>query len=438
MGSYFLVEGKRQLYGDFYPQGNKNEALCILAASLLTHRVRIFNVPLILDISNMLDILKSIGVSIKSIGSHAFELITENIHIENIHIESIQKIRGSLMLIAPLIHHMKNFSFPETGGDNIGIRSIYTHLYAFESFNISVTIEKKDKTKYYIFKSPKELKGKEILLQETSVTGTANIIMLAIFAKGETSILNAASEPHIQQLCRFLNHLGANIQGIGTNCLFIKGIDSLSTSLYEHHIHPDYLEIGSIISLAAVTSSHIRIKNVIRSDLLMILHIFKKFGIEPIFIENDLLIEGFQKMKIRENFLDYSNSILKIDDGPWPNFPADMISIIIVTATQCSGSALIFEKMFESRLFFVDHLIKMGAEITLCDPHRVVITGKKNLYSKDLTSPDIRAGIALLIAALAAEGKCKIDHIEQIDRGYETIENRLNKINANIQRIIEK
>jgi len=422
----FIVEGGYSLSGSIVPQGNKNEALPILAAVLLTRQeVIISNLPIIIDVLTMIEILKSLGVIVKHLGEHEYSFQANEISSVDLDVKLSKSLRGSLPLIAPLLTRCQSIDFPKPGGDKIGRRRVDTHLMALELLGAKVEVTSTG----YSFKCQDRLVGTDILLDEASVTATENTLMAAALAKGRTIIRNAASEPHVQQLSHFINSLGGKISGIGSNILTIEGVDDLSGG--KHRIAADYLEVGSFIGLAAVTNSEIRIKDASIEYLRMMLNVFERLGIHVITIENDIIVPKNQSLEVVS---DYHGAITKIDDAPWPGFPADMTSVALVVATQCKGTVLIFEKMFESRLFFVDKLINMGAKIVLCDPHRAVIIGPSHLTGDELTSPDIRAGVALLIAALCAKGESIIHNVVQIDRGYEKIDSRLKSLGAHIER----
>ena len=432
---YFVIEGKNPISGEIEPQGNKNEALPIICASILNeHPVTIKNLPMIEDIKQLLKILEFLGASV-SISSEAkptqIEIDTSHAHYSELPENIVKLLRGSVTLIAPMIGRFGKAVIPRPGGDKIGRRRIDTHLLALEALGAKIEVTENE---YRL--EAKELIGASILLDECSVTATENTIMAAAIAKGDTIIENAASEPHVQGLCRFLQAQRVEIQGIGSNVLKIKGIESFKNlSPAKHTISPDYLEIGGFISMTALTNGELLIKNVCLNDLRMIEFVYKKLGIE---IEHrdsdtstDIWVGKNQSLKIRS---DLHGEIPKIDDAPWPAFPADLISNILVTATQCEGTILIHEKLFESRLFFTDTLISMGGKLVLCDPHRVVVIGPSELKGARIASPDIRAGMALVIAALCAEGKSEIQNIIQIDRGYERADERLRQLGANIKR----
>lgn len=422
----FIIEGQHQLSGTITPQGSKNEALPILAATTLTsEKVTISNIPLIKDVLAMIDILREIGVKVETVNRHTYTFQADNLTQTNLCFENFRKIRGSLTLLGPLVSRMGNVKFPVPGGDKIGRRRIDTHVMALEALQAQFIWGKENR-----IIAEKGLRGSSILLDEASVTATENAIMAATLAQGTTTIYNAACEPHVQQLCHFLNRLGANITGIGSNLLQIEGCESLHGG--EHTISSDYLEVGSFISLAALTGGEVLIKNAVVDYLHQIRRVFKRLGIETEIRGEDLLVPSAQELTVQK---DLGGNILKIEDAPWPGFPADMTSVAVVAATQCQGEVLIHEKLFESRLFFTDRLIEMGAKIVLCDPHRALIIGPTKLYGSTQSSPDIRAGMALLIAAMCAEGKSEIHNIVQIDRGYENIDQRLQSLGASIKRV---
>ena len=425
----FIVEGGFPLSGSITPSGNKNEALPVLAASLLAHEpVTIRNVPDILDIAIMRNLLVSLGVKIKQIDKHSFRIDSNHLRATILESEQAKLIRGSFLLAGPLLARRKSIDLPAPGGDRIGLRPVHTHLEALEKLGTEITLNENG---LYQMRS-NGFKGTAIYLDEASVMATENAVMAAVTAEGKTSIYNAACEPHVQGLCHFLVILGASIQGIGSNLLIIEGVQKLRGG--EYTIQSDHTEVGSFIGLAAVTGSELRIKNAGVKYLRMTRLMFEKLGVEIKIEGNDLLIPKKQKLTVKK---DITGGIPKIDDSPWPGFPADLTSIITVVATQCSGTVLIFEKMFESRLFWVDKLIEMGAQIILCDPHRAVVSGPTQLKGARVSSPDIRAGMALLIAALGAKGTTEIQNIDQIDRGYENIDQRLNDLGAKIKRVIE-
>ena len=426
--SYFKITGKNPISGTITPQGNKNEALPLLGAVCMVNgRVTIENIPLIDDVLLLIKVLESIGVSIEDHKNGSYSFTSPTYLPSDLPIDLCSKLRGAVTLAGPILARTGRVFLPRPGGDKIGRRRLDTHLLALEALGASIEIFPDG---YDI--QCKKLVGTDILLDEASVTATENAVMAACFAEGITVIRHAASEPHVQGLCNFLNSVGAKISGIGSNILTIEGVSSLNSQNNVHKIGTDYLEIGSFISLAAVTSGELFIKNVNREDIRMIRSVYSKLGIEVRQSEDGILVPADQKMEI---IPDYHGAIPKIDDAPWPGFPADMTSVALVTATQCKGTVLIHEKMFESRLFFVDNLISMGAQIILCDPHRAVVIGKSRLYGARVNSPDIRAGMAMLIASLCAEGVSQIYNISQIDRGFESIDKRLKSVGADIQRI---
>ncbi len=433
MGSFKIVGGKK-LSGTITPQGAKNEALQVISAVLLTDQeITIHNIPNILDVICLMEILKGLGVAISKIDKNSYKFQAKNINKKYLLSQEFQnksnKIRGSVMIMGPLLGRLNTTILYPPGGDKIGRRRLDTHFIGLEKLGANFELRNNNSFKV----SCKKLTGRFILLEEASVTGTANIIMAAVMAQGTTTIYNAACEPYIQQLCKMLNSMGSDIKGIGSNKIKINGVTKLNGCT--HTILPDMIEIGSWIGLAAMTKSEIKIKNASIENLGNIIRVFRKIGIKINLIDDDIIVKGQNKYKI-EPFL--NGSILTISDSPWPGFTPDLLSIILVTATQAEGNLLVHQKMFESRLFFVDKLIDMGAKIILCDPHRASITGlnrKYQLRGTVMTSPDIRAGIALLIAALSANGTSIIHNAEQIDRGYENIEIRLQKLGALIERL---
>ncbi len=435
MTEAFQIRGGKKLSGEITPQGAKNEALQILCAVLLTSEpVRISNIPDIKDVNRLIEILQDFGVKVIKNGKGDFTFQADNIHFDYIKSKEFRKdgakLRGSVMLLGPMLARFGEAYMPTPGGDKIGRRRLDTHFQGFVELGAEFNFNEEES--FYTL-TAKELNGKFILLEEASVTGTANIIMSAVLAKGTTQIYNAACEPYLQQLCKMLNRMGAKITGIGSNLLTIEGVESLGGT--EHVLLPDMVEIGSWIGLAAMTKSEITIKNVNWEQLGIIPDTFRKLGIKLERKGDDIYIPSQENYKIQK-FID--GSILTVSDAPWPGFTPDLLSIILVVATQAKGSVLVHQKMFESRLFFVDKLIDMGAQIILCDPHRATVIGLNHetpLRGTTLISPDIRAGNALLIAALSAEGKSIIHNIEQIDRGYEDIEGRLKAIGADIERI---
>ena len=431
----FKIEGGQLLSGTITPQGAKNEALQVICATLLTsEKVTIHNIPDIRDVNNLIQLLKDIGVKVESPHRGTFTFQASDLNLKYLESdEFVQKcaaLRGSVMMIGPLLSRMGKAVITKPGGDKIGRRRLDTHFMGFKYLGAKFHhIE--ERNVYEI--GAKKLKGTYMLLDEASVTGTANIIMAAVFAEGTTTIYNAACEPYIQQLCHMLNSMGANISGIGSNLLTIVGVESLHGT--EHKLLPDMIEVGSFIGLAAMVGNGIRIKDVSLKDLGIIPESFRRLGIKVETDGDDLYIPR-QKHYVVDSFID--GTIMTLADAPWPGLTPDLLSVLIVVATQARGSVLVHQKMFESRLFFVDRLIDMGAQIILCDPHRAVVVGhdrKLILRASRMSSPDIRAGIALLIAALSANGTSTISNIEQIDRGYENIEGRLNALGAKITRI---
>jgi UDP-N-acetylglucosamine 1-carboxyvinyltransferase len=434
MASFEIIGGKK-LSGEITPQGAKNEALQIICAVLLTsEEIIINNIPDIRDVNKLIDLLADLGVKVKKIGEGIFSFKADEINLDYLKSDRFitkgASLRGSIMIIGPLLARFKKAFMPQPGGDKIGRRRLDTHFIGFEKLGAKLNYDIKNKR--FNMEAP-ELTGSYMLLDEASVTGTANIVMAAVMAKGETTIFNAACEPYLLQLCEMLNRMGAKISGVGSNLLRIQGVEQLKGT--KHTLLPDMIEIGSFIGLAAMTKSAITIKNVNIMSLGLIPEVFSRLGIKLEIREDDIFIPE-QESYVVETFMD--GSIMTIADAPWPGFTPDLISIALVTATQAKGSVLIHQKMFESRLFFVDKLIDMGAQIILCDPHRATVIGLNRLYPLRgirMSSPDIRAGVALLIAALSAEGKSIIDNIEQIDRGYQNIDTRLRKLGAEIHRI---
>ena len=435
MSNAFEVIGGKKLNGEITPQGAKNEALQILCAVLLTpEKVTIQNIPAIRDVLALIDILKDLGVKVEKLREDTYSFQADAIDLDFLKTDAYKKkgaaLRGSIMIMGPLLTRFKHAYMPKPGGDKIGRRRLDTHFLGFEKLGARFNY---DSSESFYSVEASNLKGTYILLDEPSVTGTANIVMTAVMAKGKTTIFNAACEPYLQQLCDMLNRMGAKISGVGSNLLYIDGVDYLRGTT--HTMLPDMIEIGSFIGLAAMTASEITIKNC-RLDMLgNILPVFEKLGIEMEYRGDDIFIPAREHFEI-QRFID--GSILTVADGPWPLFTPDLISIVLVTATQAKGCVLIHQKMFESRLFFVDKLIDMGAQITLCDPHRATVIGIDRAYKLrgiTMSSPDIRAGVALLIAALSAEGKSTINNSEQIDRGYQNIDTRLNALGACITRI---
>ena len=431
----FKVKGGIQLKGDLYPQGAKNEALQVLCAVLLTpEEVIMENVPDIRDVNILIDLLRDLKVVVKRINKSTYSFNADNIDIDYLSSEDYKKkssrIRGSIMIVGPLLARYGKGYIPRPGGDKIGRRRVDTHFIGFEKLGAKFVYDNKEE--FYRVNADK-LVGTYMLLDEASVTGTANIIMTAVMAKGETTIYNAACEPYLQQLCKMLNSMGAEISGIGSNLIKINGVKYLAGC--KHKILPDMIEIGSFIGLAAITKSEITIKNVNYGELGVIPSIFSKLGIKLERQGDDIYVPSQENYEI-QSFID--GSILSISDAPWPGFTPDLLSIVLVVASQAKGSVLIHQKMFESRLFFVDKLIDMGAQIILCDPHRATVIGlnhQSKFKPTTMTSPDIRAGVSLLLAALAADGESTIHNVEQIDRGYQNIDKRLNAIGAQITRV---
>ncbi len=431
----FIIEGGHPLSGTITPQGAKNEALEVICATLLTTEpVRITNVPDILDVNNLIRLLADIGVRVTRHSRNDYTFQAESLDLAYLDsIEFVKKcsaLRGSVLMIGPLLGRFGKATVAKPGGDKIGRRRLDTHFLGFKY--LGARFEHDDERDVFQIRAEK-LRGTYMLLDEASVTGTANIIMAAVKAKGTTTIYNAACEPYIQQLCHLLNHMGANISGIGSNLITIVGVNELHGA--EHHVLPDMIEVGSFIGMAAMVGNGVRIKDVSLRNLGIIPDAFRRLGVK-IGTEGDDLIIPHQKHYEVRSFID--GTIMTLSDAPWPGLTPDLLSVLLVVATQARGSVLIHQKMFESRLFFVDKLIDMGAQIILCDPHRAVVVGQDRritLRAGRMTSPDIRAGIALLIAALSADGTSRIANIAQIDRGYQDIEQRLNDLGANIQRV---
>ena len=431
----FIIEGGHTLSGTITPQGAKNEALQVICATLLTSEpVTIHNIPDILDVNNLIQLLRDINVKVERLSRNDYTFQADEVNLSYLESDEFVRkcaaLRGSVLMIGPLLARFGKAVVAEPGGDKIGRRRLDTHFLGFKKLGARVDFNEA-RNVYEIHASV--LKGCYMLLDEASVTGTANVIMASVFAKGTTTIYNAACEPYIQQLCHLLNKMGAEISGIGSNLLTIVGSDCLHGA--DHHILPDMIEVGSFIGMAAMVGDGIRIKNVSLKDLGIIPDTFRRLGVK-IKVEDDDLLIPRQPHYVIDSFID--GSIMTIADAPWPGLTPDLLSVLLVVATQARGSVLFHQKMFESRLFFVDKLIDMGAQIILCDPHRAVVVGhdhKKILRAGRMTSPDIRAGIALLIAALSANGTSRIDNIAQIDRGYEDIESRLNALGAKITRV---
>ena len=432
----FVIEGGKALKGSITPQGAKNEALQILCAVLLTaDKITIHNIPDIVDVNKLITLLKNLGVKITQLGPGSYQFQSDALDLNYLNSDQFKidgkGLRGSIMLVGPLLARFGKGSIPRPGGDKIGRRRLDTHFEGLIQLGAKFNYNKED---YFYSVEAEKLIGSDLLLDEASVTGTANIVMAAVLTEGHTSIYNAACEPYLQQLCSMLNRMGAKIKGIGSNLLHIEGVKSLSGT--EHTVLPDMIEIGSWVGLAAMTQSEITIKNVRWEFLGQMPTVFRKLGIHIEKKGDDIFIPAHKDGYEIQSFID--GSILTISDAPWPGFTPDLLSIVLVVATQARGSVLIHQKMFESRLFFVDKLIDMGAKIILCDPHRATVIGhdfKSQLKAATLTSPDIRAGVSLLIAALSAKGTSTIHNIEQIDRGYENIVPRLQKIGAEIKRV---
>lgn len=433
--AYFEIQGGQRLKGEIEPQGAKNEALQILCAVLLTpEKVVINKVPDIVDVNKLIDLLRNLGVKVEKTGHEQYTFQADAVDIDYINSPKFKNqgaaLRGSIMIVGPLLARFGRGYIPKPGGDKIGRRRLDTHFIGFQNLGAKFTYD--DESEFYKVESPK-LQGAYMLLDEASVTGTANIVMAAAMANGTTTIFNAACEPYLQQLCKMLNRMGAKISGVGSNLLTIEGVDYLRGT--EHTMLPDMIEVGSFIGLAAMTQSEITIKNTGYDHLGIIPNTFQRLGIKMERRGDDIFIPEQESYEI-DTFID--GSILTLSDAIWPGFTPDLLSIALVVATQAKGSVLIHQKMFESRLFFVDKLIDMGAQIILCDPHRATVIGLDRRYPLrgiEMTSPDIRAGQALLIAALSAKGKSLIHNVHQIDRGYQYIDQRLNAIGANIKRV---
>ena len=434
--SSFIIQGGKKLSGEVIPQGAKNEALQILCAVLLTAEpVNITNLPDIVDVNKLIDLLSSMGVKTQKQGQGAYRFQADDVNLDYFKTKEFSEkggsLRGSTMVLGPLLARFGQGAIPKPGGDKIGRRRMDTHFIGFEALGATFTYDAK--SGFFEASAGDGLIGTDMLLDEASVTGTANIVMAACMAKGTTTIYNAACEPYLQQLCKMINRMGGKISGIGSNLLIIEGVEELGGT--EHRCLPDMIEIGSFIGLAAMTRSSITIKDVAYDELGMIPRVFKRMGIAIERRGDDLFVPAQDSYEI-DTFID--GSILTVADAPWPGFTPDLLSIILVTATQARGSVLIHQKMFESRLFFTDKLIDMGAQIILCDPHRATVIGmdhKSPLRGVTMTSPDIRAGVSLLIAALSAEGESTIHNIGQIDRGYQDIEGRLKALGASIERV---
>lgn len=432
----FKIEGGHALKGEIQPQGAKNEALQILCAVLLTpETVTIHNIPDIIDVNKLIDLLEKLGVLVKKLGKGSYNFTAVDLNLDYLESAEFKNdgrgLRGSIMIVGPLLARFGKGYIPKPGGDKIGRRRLDTHFEGFIKLGAKFRYNREE---YFYGVEAQKLKGAYMLLDEASVTGTANIVMAAVLAEGTTTLYNAACEPYLQQLCKMLNRMGAKISGVGSNLLHIEGVNRLSGT--EHTMLPDMIEIGSWIGLAAMTKSELTIKNVSWDNLGQIPNVFRKLGITLEKKGDDIYIPAHTKGYEIQNYID--GSILTVADAPWPGFTPDLLSIVLVTATQARGSVLVHQKMFESRLFFVDKLIDMGAKIILCDPHRATVIGhdfKSQLKATTMTSPDIRAGISLLIAALSAKGTSVIHNIEQIDRGYEHIVERLQAIGAKIERL---
>ena len=431
----FKIEGGHLLSGTITPQGAKNEALQVICATLLTSdKVTIHNIPDIRDVNNLIHLLSDIGVKIEKLGNGTFTFQADALNLEylesDLFVKKCADLRGSVLMIGPLLGRMGKAVVTKPGGDKIGRRRLDTHFLGFKY--LGAKFQHIENRNVYVI-GAKRLKGTYMLLDEASVTGTANIVMAAVYAEGTTTIYNAACEPYVQQLCHMLNRMGANISGIGSNLLTINGVKQLHGT--EHKMLPDMIEVGSFIGMAAMCGDGIRIKDVSVKDLGIIPEAFRRLGVS-IQVDGDDLYIPRQKHYVVDSFID--GTIMTLADAPWPGLTPDLLSVLIVVASQARGSVLFHQKMFESRLFFVDKLIDMGAQIILCDPHRAVVVGhdrQRQLRSQRMSSPDIRAGIALLIAAMSASGTSRIENIEQIDRGYENIEERLNSLGAHIQRV---
>lgn len=433
----FEIVGGKKLSGEITPQGAKNEALQVIAAVVLTNeKITINNIPDIVDVRMLIQLLRDMGVIVERLDTNAFTFEAKEINLEYLLSDDFKKksgkLRGSVMLAGPLLARYKKAYIPQPGGDKIGRRRLDTHINGFEKLNVKTSY---DDVEHVFTLESEGLKGSYILLEEPSVTGTANIVMSAICAEGKTRIYNAACEPYVQQLCRMLSRMGANIDGIGSNLLTIDGVDVNTLHGTEHTVLADMIEVGSFIGLAAMTGSELTIKNADVKHLGVIPEVFQKLGIKMNVNERDIHIPAQESYRITK-YID--GSILTVYDHPWPGFTPDLVSIALVVATQAKGTVLFHQKMFESRLFFTDKLIDMGAQIVLCDPHRAVVVGLNKetpLRRNTMVSPDIRAGLALLIAAMSAKGKSKIQNINQIDRGYERIDERLNALGADIRRV---
>jgi len=421
----FVIDGGRPLSGSIRAAGNKNAALPIIAAALLTEEpVTLTNVPAIRDVEAMLELVRDLGVEVENAGEGVVRIVAEDVRKHELDAELCTRIRASILLAGPLLARWGEAIVPPPGGDVIGRRRLDTHIHAFARLGAAIDADRKLRMK------AKRLIGAQVFLDEASVTGTENAVMAAALADGETTIVNAACEPHVQDLCRFLVSLGARIEGIGSNVLTVHGVDRLGGG--EWRICPDHIEVASFVGLAAVTEGEIVIEDVVPEHMVGVWHGFERLGLEWHAEGSSVRVPGGQNLVIQD---DLGAQIPKVEDGPWPAFPADLTSIALAVATQARGTVLIFEKMFENRLFFVDKLVTMGARIILCDPHRAVVNGPTRLYGERMESPDIRAGMAMLIASLCAEGRSTIGNIGQIDRGYERIDGRLRALGASIERV---
>jgi UDP-N-acetylglucosamine 1-carboxyvinyltransferase len=422
----FVIEGGRPLHGSIRAAGNKNAALPIVAAALLTEEpVTLTNVPAIRDVETMLELVADLGVEVEDAGEGVVRIVAEDVRKHELDAELCTRIRASILLAAPLLARWGEAIVPPPGGDVIGRRRLDTHIHAFRRLGADIQTNRR------LHMQAKRLVGAHVFLDEASVTGTENAVMAAALAEGETTIVNAACEPHVQDLCRFLVSLGARIEGIGSNVLTIQGVDRLAGG--EWRICPDHIEVASFVGLGAVTEGELVIEDVVPEHMVGVRHGLERLGVEWHADGSSVRVPGKQELLIRD---DLGAQIPKVEDGPWPAFPADLTSIALAVATQASGTVLIFEKMFENRLFFVDKLVTMGARIILCDPHRAVVNGPTRLYGERMESPDIRAGMAMLIASLCAEGRSTIGNIGQIDRGYERIDERLRALGASIERVV--
>ena len=424
----FIIKGGRKLCGVVSVSGNKNEALPALAASILTDEpVLLRNVPENADVLTMMELLRSTGADIKKTGSGEYRICGKNVNVSLVDEAQCSSLRAAILLAAPFAARAVDFMLPPPGGDVIGRRRLDSHFSAFQELGVSVT---ESNRKYHF--NRKVLEGSDIFLEEQSVTATENILMAASLARGTSRLANCACEPHVEGLGRMLNSMGASIKGLGTHRLDVEGVEALSGT--EHTISPDYLEACGYIVLAATTGSELTVRNIRSEDLTVTASTFKKLGISFEIGENEVFVPGNQKLEILE---DFSGDIARVDDGPWPALPSDLMSLMIVAATQSRGTVLFFEKMYDGRMFFIDYLVAMGAKIIMCDPHRAVVVGPSRLYGSVLRSPDIRAGMALILAALCAEGESTIYNVGQIDRGYENLQEKLNLIGADIKRIRE-